>query len=248
MNKRGVGVLIKSSLSHDILDIRRSQDENILLLHARVKGTEIVIVSIYGPNSNDPGFFAALQDLLREFSNLPVILGGDWNCTYSTEPLAFNIDCLNMNRVPNLNHSVKVREICDNFGLSDPYRFLNPEKKDFTFVPRSVTQQNKSRIDFFLISDSLIDHIDDCIISQILQNKLFDHKAITLTLNRSCTQANYRNNISNTELDDDLLEYVVSATVCETYLIHAENDFNIHGRDKNDLLGICGTIMQLVRD
>jgi hypothetical protein len=76
MNKRGVGVLIKSSISHDILDIRRSQDENILLLHARVKGTEIVIVSIYGPNSNDPGFFAALQDLLREFNNLPVIMGG----------------------------------------------------------------------------------------------------------------------------------------------------------------------------
>jgi hypothetical protein len=129
MNKRGVGVLIKSSISHDILDIRRSQDENILLLHARVKGTEIVIVSIYGPNTTDPGFFAVLQELLRKFNNLPVIMGGDWNCTYSTEPLAFNIDCLNMNRVPNLNHSVKVRELCEIFGLSDPYRFLYPEKK-----------------------------------------------------------------------------------------------------------------------
>jgi hypothetical protein len=50
----------------------------------------------------------------------------------------------------------------------------------------------------------------------VLQNKLFDHKAITFTINRSSTQANYRNNISNTELDDDLLDYVVLASVCET--------------------------------
>jgi hypothetical protein len=40
----------------------------------------------------------------------------------------------------------------------------------------------------------------------------------------------------------------VLASVCETYLIHAENDFNLNGRNKNVLLGICGTIMQLVRD
>jgi hypothetical protein len=56
-NKRGVGILIKSSLSLSITDEYRSQDENILALRATFRGTEVVLVSIYGPNSNDMAFF-----------------------------------------------------------------------------------------------------------------------------------------------------------------------------------------------
>ena len=48
--------------------------------------------SIYGPNHNDPGFFALLWDALAKYSSLPVIMGGDWNCSYSSDPLSTNLD------------------------------------------------------------------------------------------------------------------------------------------------------------
>jgi exonuclease III len=60
-NKRGVGILIKNSIPVDISEQYGSEDENLLLLRLRIKGTEMILISIYGPNSNNPEFFNNLK-------------------------------------------------------------------------------------------------------------------------------------------------------------------------------------------
>jgi exonuclease III len=243
-NKRGTGILLKKNCSYQILHQRAADDENSILLHVNLKGTEIVLISIYGPNNTDNAFFVQLDNWLTEFGNLPVIIGGDWNATYSTERVESNINCLNMSRLPNLSHSNKIKDLCEKFELMDPYRTLYPDKKDFTFVPRQVDSRNKSRIDFFLISECLLDIVKDCTISPNLQNKLFDHKAITLTLNRINNKKIGRPTISKKDLDDDLLPFLVHATVAETYLLNCrDNEVNTQ-----ILLNTCGTIKALIRD
>jgi exonuclease III len=146
-------------------------------------GTEVVLICIYGPNNNDLNFFNTLNDILNEFKNFPVIIGGDWNCTYSSEPIETNIDCLNMSRLPNVLHSKKLNELCLQYKVVDPYRIGNAEKLEYTFVPRSVNAKNKSRMDFFVISESLLENLSKCEIADSLQNKLFDHKAVRLIFN-----------------------------------------------------------------
>ena len=42
-------------------------------------------------------------------------------------------------------------------------------------------QKNRSRLDYFLVSDSILPLDHDCFISQSLQNHLLDHKAVTLS-------------------------------------------------------------------
>jgi exonuclease III len=243
-NKRGTGILLKKNCSYQILHQRAADDENSLLLHANFKGTEIILISIYGSNNNDDGFFVQLDTWLTEFGNLPVIIGGDWNATYSTDRVEFNIDCLNMARLPNLSHSNKINELCEKFELMDPYRTLYPDKKDFTYVPRQVDSHNKSRVDFFLISEGLLDIVKDCTILPNLQNKLFDHKAITLTLNRINNKKMGRPTISKKDHEDDLLPFLVHATVAETYLLNCrENEVNTQ-----ILLNTCGIIKALIRD
>jgi exonuclease III len=182
-NKRGIGILIKYDLDYEIIETRRSEDENIILLHIRIAGSELCLISIYGPNSVDMGFFNTINNLLTNFANLPVVIGGDFNCTYSTDAVADNIDCLNMSRLPNIAHSEKIAELCERFNISDPYRYINPDIRDFTYAPRSVALLNKSRIDFFLISEQLLEAVSDCKIANSLQNKIFDHKAISLEFN-----------------------------------------------------------------
>jgi exonuclease III len=181
-NKRGVGILIKQSLQFRILDQINSQDENILALRIHLKNTEVMLISIYGPNNTDPGFFNVLSDILRTLNDVPVILGGDWNATLSTDPVQNNIDVLNMARLPNLSHSNKISDLLVNFNLSDPFRFFYPDRKEYSHVPRYNLSQNKSRLDFFFVSDSLLDFTSDCLIHTALQNKLFNHKAVSLLL------------------------------------------------------------------
>jgi exonuclease III len=144
-----VGILVKNSLDFELLDRRNSLDENILLLSCRIRATDILLVCIYGPNNTDPAFFNTLNEFLTDFNALPVICGGDWNATFSTENVLENIDCLNMARSPNINHSKKIRDMCDNFQLTDPFRYRYPDRKEFTYVPRYALATNQSRIDFF---------------------------------------------------------------------------------------------------
>jgi exonuclease III len=105
MNKRGVGILIKYDLQAEIKAVHKDAEENILALHTTIKGTDLLLVSIYGPNNNNVYFFDFLRTICDRYRNTNIIIAGDWNCTYSTDPLAENIDCFNMKRLPNIAHS-----------------------------------------------------------------------------------------------------------------------------------------------
>ena len=124
-----------------------------------------------------------------------------------------------MSKLPNLTHSKLVHALCEKFLLSDPFWFFYPNKRDFSFTTRSHAQKNRSRLDFFLISDHIAEFATDCFIYPNLQNSLFDHKANTGTL--SLVRENSHNSkpsISNFILNDPLIEIVVKLSVIECYL------------------------------
>ena len=104
-SSRGVGILIKHNLPVLVLAEARDHNSNILALHCSLHDSEFVIVSIYGPNKNCPEFFTDMENIFNTVSHLPIIIGGDWNCTVSNEPVAHNLDCFNMKNLPSLAHS-----------------------------------------------------------------------------------------------------------------------------------------------
>jgi exonuclease III len=60
---------------------------------------------------------------------------------------------------------------------------MNPNRREFTYVPRDRSKENRSRIDFMLISWSLAADISSAYIAKELQNALFDHKAVFTCFN-----------------------------------------------------------------
>ena len=189
-SKRGVGILIKNNLLFTEEARETDPDENFLLIRGSIKGNTLIIGSVYGPNSFNPDFFLALENAIRNLGNWPVVLGGDWNCTVSNDPVINNIDCLNMNDLPNIRHTNLLRQMSSDLNLTDPFRLFYPARKDFTFCPRNRMQTNRSRIDFFMISTPLFGSISSCEIALALQNSLFDHKAIFLNINEKKNTGN----------------------------------------------------------
>jgi exonuclease III len=183
-NKRGVAILVKKNLNFAVLDRRDDQAENYLLLSAELAGKKVTLGCVYGPNSYDADFFANLERDIVGLGNSAVLLAGDWNCTYATEPVERNIDCINMTNTPNERHSILMRSMADRLLLVDPYRCLHPNKKEYTYIPRAVNSKNRSRIDFFLTSTELLQKNFECKILPALQGKMFDHRACTLTLDK----------------------------------------------------------------
>jgi len=246
-NKRGVGILVKSDLNFTELARRADPDENYLLVMADIKGTSLIIGSIYGPNDHCKPFFDRLKADIVELGNVPVVLGGDWNCTKSINNVESNPDCLNMVNPPNIRHSNYLAGLCEELHLTDPFRGLHPFKKDFSYVPRAIGRNNRSRIDFFLISEILFPGVSYCNINQTLQSRLFDHKAINLSFYPVQQCKNNRTSISTAILYDDDIEIVVRTAVLECYIHHINREL-CHNFNVEASLNRIGRIWSLLRE
>jgi exonuclease III len=161
-NSRGVGILVKKSLNFDCLDTERDLlTDNFLLLRASLQNQTVIIGAIYGQNKRDDDFYNRLNTSLERLGDVPIILGGDWNATFSCLPVLENPDVLFMQDVPNSAHSKKIREICNNFELYDPFRTLFPNRKDFSYSPWGSLRRNRSRLDFFLVSKNIMGNVEE---------------------------------------------------------------------------------------
>jgi hypothetical protein len=101
----------------------------------------------------------------------------------------------------------------------DPYRILHPRKREFTYVPRTAAK-NRSRLDFFLISEKYISILDKCTISSSLLTKLFDHKCVFLSLKNNLVRIK-KHNIDAAVFKHPRFDAVVQCAVAESYLQHA---------------------------
>jgi exonuclease III len=138
LNKRGVGILIKTSASFSVLKEWRDGHDNILGLQLEREGKKLNIIAIYGPNHVQANFFADIRSCISALGDAPLILGGDWNCTHSTAPPTTNLDIFKMSNAPNLNHSKLLKKLCEDFELCEPFRTKFPNRLEFTYFPSNA--------------------------------------------------------------------------------------------------------------
>jgi len=216
MSKRGVCILIKNNINITVDEEFRDVNENILLIKIMHGGNTLILGSVYGPNTDDKTFFNDLGIGLRRLGHFPTILGGDWNATPSSLPANINRDVLNMCTIPSVNRSLWLNEIITSNGLIDIYRHLNPETRDFTYQPHGAVRINRSRIDFFLISQVLVGSVKSTVISDRMCRKTFDHRTIFLNLGKQRRKG--RPVINNRIIGHPLFLIVATLAVYETYI------------------------------
>ena len=176
-NSRGVAILIKKNLTWAIERKIECQGDNYLVVSITISNKKFTLGAIYGPNHNDPLFFENLQRDVRLLNNEAIILAGDWNATWDSSPVASNIDVINIQNIPSKFRSEKIFQMARNLSITDPFRFLYPQRKEFTYVPNIAANRNRSRLDFFLISENIIGECRTVTIPPHLSSKTFDHKS-----------------------------------------------------------------------
>jgi exonuclease III len=222
---RGVGIMYKKSLGLVINRIRRDRTGNVLGINCNIDDKKLTLISIYGPNDNSREFYVDVTETVRDLhdpENL-IVIGGDWNSTWDCNPAAENIDVINMQQIPSRERSLKVKEIAENFDLTDPFRFLYPNCSDFTYIPNAQNNTNRSRIDKFLVNTDNINSVKDCTIGCNRLTTMFDHKPINLILGNNKRKHDL-NKISDTILSDNLTGTILGAAVREAYLNHVDRN------------------------
>jgi exonuclease III len=229
-NSREVAILFNNNLDYEVLKSVSDDAENVLLLRARINDRELCIGAVYRPNDNDCGnFFGIIRDTVRRWDGIPCILGGDWNATICTEDVLTNPDVMFMRSIPSRFRSEQVAHLCEDLDLSDPFRTLHPEDREFTYYPSGTQRKNRSRIDFFLISSSLYQVTESCSIAQSFCKKNFDHKPIFLNLKKK--KGKGRACIYACTVDNPLALDVVRYSVYHTVLESRKNDVGIVTRN-----------------
>ena len=245
-SSRGVGILISKKLVYTVSDTLSDFDDNYLILCTTIGDHKINLVSIYGPNDNNCDFFDNLEQDLRVLDGSPLIVGGDWNATWDSSPVNSNIDVLNMVNIPSRVRSEKIKRLSILFNLTDPYRALNPDKFEYTFVPNIAQHINRSRLDFFLVTKSLLNDCKNCTIEPSISCSLFDHKMVTLNFKKDIKKNKQK--INDTILFNEDLGTYVKCHVIDCYINHSSITQNFSLERKTELMAKIGRIFKLISD
>ncbi len=244
-SSRGVGVLIKKSALENLIihNTLRDLEGNFILLDIEHYSHRYTIGSVYGCNTNEGiNMYDNLQRDILSLKNKTLILGGDWNASYDCSPVNENIDVLNMANIPSLRRSNRIRDLCTDLDLTDPYRHLYPNNREYTFVPSGDRQLNRSRLDLFIISCDLSAHVKNVTIPHSLSSTVFDHKCVSLIFSKQANSFNYF--VKDNYINSEEFGVGVHIAVVECFIQHCVVDGNFSEDQKREVLLQIGTLTQ----
>ena len=171
-NARGILTLVHPNSNMEIIKLETDKEGRILIVKVKLDGKHYVLCNIYAPN-NDNGEF--MEELLRMLDKFPdndgIIMGGDFNLVLNTK-LDRNGSEVNHGRMLEM-----LNTYTEKANLCDIWRTRNPKARTYTWHSWSRTHKPIcSRIDFFLISQHLVDRVDNCFIEP---GHLSDHSVVS---------------------------------------------------------------------
>jgi hypothetical protein len=224
-----------------ILGLDGDEEGNFMVIKVETTQGVFTLGSVYGPNHDEQAnTYETLSRLIRKNRADKIIIGGDFNATWDNNRVNSNVDVFNMVDIPSRVRTGKIRDLAEEFQLVDAFRTLNPNKKEYTYIPSAINNRNRSRLDFFLISSNIINAIDQCEIPHSLASTLFDHKQISLRLGKSQKQIRYL--IKDSILKDSATQIHVQVGIIETYVQHGVINDDFTQQIKDALLLRVGRI------
>ncbi len=151
---RGVMVLIHNSVPFKVNNTIYDKAGRFLVVQGNLLSEKISLVNNYGPNDDNPSFF---ENLFLLMANLPgkIILAGDFNCT-----LDLKLVCSSGMDISHYQTRKKILQYIKDLNLCNPWRTQNPNKREYSCY--SASFKTHSRVDYFLISSSLLPNINNC--------------------------------------------------------------------------------------
>ena len=171
-NARGVAILFNNNFEFKINRYHKDIEGNFIVMDLSTAEKNITLINVYGPNKDSPQFYRELHETIKGFNNEYIIACGDWNI--ALDPEMDRINYVNDNN-PKAREALK--EIVSKMNLTDIWRFMYPDKKDYTWRQQHSFKQG--RIDFYLTSENLVQSIKNVSIKTGYKT---DHRLITLEI------------------------------------------------------------------
>ena len=109
----------------------RCERARVLILQISIDQAKYTCVKVYAPKdpTSQCNFYRNLRDTLQQFSSAGLIIGGDFNCLLNEQ------DKEGGRKVSSRANSTSlIKELMETFDLSDVWRELHPNEKQFTWA------------------------------------------------------------------------------------------------------------------
>ena len=180
---RGTAILLKTCLNYKINETYKSDDENLTVISLAINDVNITLAAVYAPSNNSSAFFESVKRKVESYGH-PFVIGGDHNTVLSALPTSFNPDLHLHESQCNITGTRFLNEWIDEGKIIDPYRYLFPTGRDFSFVKDIRGIKSKARLDFFLVSTEFSEFIANAEY-ELTPSQLFDHRLCSFRLRRS---------------------------------------------------------------
>lgn len=78
-NARCIGIFFNNNFEFTIKRVKKELSNGYVIVEMLIGTKSVVIVNVYGPNSDKPAFYADLSQSITDFENTAIIPCGDWN-------------------------------------------------------------------------------------------------------------------------------------------------------------------------
>ena len=177
-NARGVAILPGRNIQLDVLNEKHDDIGNVILIKAVINKTfEVLLMSVYGPNEDNPQFYRELSRMIDDMRDgedaLPVMLCGDLNIA-----LDQRLDTYNYDRENNVGARDELEHVMRTQGLVDSFREINQTKKSYTWRKCNPSVK-QARLDYILVSSDVLGNVQKV---GIVPGYRTDHSAVYVDL------------------------------------------------------------------
>ena len=120
-NSRGTAILFNNNFEYKIYKIEKDSNGNMLALDIEIQDLRFTLITVYGPNKDTPSFYTELSNTIQKFDNASIAMCGDWNLVMNQ-----SLDTRNYRHDNNVKARAALINLCDDYGLGDPWRLKNP--------------------------------------------------------------------------------------------------------------------------
>lgn len=202
---------MNKNLSFILLKEVKDDEGRMICVEALINGIKMTLCNIYAPNKADPNFFHELNKTLGETEG-QIILAGDFNQVLDPflDKSKFSGQIMPKDRAA-------IHMISEDMGLVDIWRLIHHSDREYTFY--SHCHQSYSRIDMFLISNTIIKQVVNC---KIKAMALSDHTAVELSIDiNTDTEKKGRLRMNISLLQDELFNLSLKDELISFFQINA---------------------------
>ena len=204
----------------EYIEGHKDNNGRFLLLNCKIDDNPLIIINVYAPtkdkHSLQMNFIENIKSKIDEYSDKNIILGGDLN-TY----LNIKLDKKGGKKEQYTAYTNTIHAVCEELNLVDIWRIRNPELNFFTRRENSKSGLIQSRLDYFLISNSMSYLITK---TEIKPGLLSDHSLINIELELTGTSKRGRGywKFNNDLLSDlgyiELIKTTINNTKRDPYI------------------------------